>query len=284
MSVVLDRVLAAAGLFYSALRRRGRWAPRLAVAGLMILTLVPVVVIGSTKQPTAISLADFQTNQIPSLTSWFRFDGDLRPASSDAPYTYTLHDPTDDARAITVVADAPLETGRTEVTGRVGTQSSLRGTFQTIEADVPTEPVRHDPWFLYGVPGILAGALVVGSALGYPIVRPDSPATTRTVPLRPGERLSGRWAGWIGNERVALAEMSPCTVAVSGDETVSRLTLTDPHGERTVPLRRAAPKRAIRICRTSGCKPGLELRAQAADVVLVFDDAATRDWLALLIS
>ena len=272
----IDLGLAGAGRIYVALRRRARWLPAVVITLLSLLSLSSVVIVASTKQPSEVTLKDLQTENVPAGTSWFRLDGDLREAPGASPFTYTLHDPGDDSRAVTVQADVPLPTGRTQVTGRQD-GVSLLGTFLSIRADVPTEPVRHDPWPLFALPAVLAGVILVGRIRGYPIVRRDGGTTAVVDQLRPGERLSARWGGWIGSERHDLDAMSPCTLEVECDSFACTMTISDAAGVRAVPHRRASPKRRIRLCRTSGAQHGLDLHAPAGDLILAFDSVVDRD-------
>src|SRR5258706_16433249 len=114
----IDVGLAIAGRSYAVLRRRARWAPVVVVAGLVLLSLLPVLIVGSTKQPNDVSIKDLQSQNLPAGATWFRLEGDLPEAPGAAPFTYTLHDLTDDARAVTVVATAPPPTGPPHLTGR----------------------------------------------------------------------------------------------------------------------------------------------------------------------
>lgn len=272
----IDLALAGAGRSYATLHRRSRWLPAVVVMALLLLSLLPVLIVGSTKQPNDVTLKDLQVENLPAGASWFRLQGDLREEPTASPYTYTLHDLADDSRAVTVVADAPLPTGHVEITGRQG-GPSLRGTFLSIQADVPTEPVRHDPWLLFAIPAIIAIVIVIGAMRGYPVKRRDGGSAAVVDQLRPGERLSATWGGWISNEAHGLDAMSPCQVEVACDSDVCSMTITDVDGVRTVPHRRASPKRRIRLCWTSGVRPGLDLHAPAADLVLAFDSEADRD-------
>jgi hypothetical protein len=272
----LDLALAGAGRSYATLHRRARWLPAAVVAGLFVLSLVPLLIVGSTKQPNDVSLKDLETQNLPAGASWFRLQGDLREEPSASPYTYTLHDLTDDSRAVTVVSASPLQTGHVEITGRQD-GPSLRGTFLSIQADVPTEPVRHDPWLLFAIPAVIAIVIVIGRLRGYPVKRRDGGSATVVDQLHPGERLPATWGGWISNEAHDLDAMSPCQVEVACDADTCAMTITDVDGVRTVPHRRASPKRRIRLCWTSGVRPGLELHAPAADLVLAFDSVAERD-------
>ena len=103
----IDLGLAIAGRSYAVLYRPARWLPIVVVAGLLVVSMIPVLIVGSTKQPNPVSIEDFQNQNLPAGASWFRLEGDLREAPGAAPYTYTLHDLSDDSRAITVVATAP---------------------------------------------------------------------------------------------------------------------------------------------------------------------------------
>jgi hypothetical protein len=272
----LDLPLAGAGRSYATLRRRARWLPAVVVVALFVSSLIPILVVGSTKQPNDVSLKDLQTQNLPAGASWFRLQGDLRDEPSASPYTYRLHDLSDETRAVTVVSDTPLPTGTVEITGRQD-GPSLRGTFLSIQADVPTEPVRHDPWLLYAIPAVLAIVIIVGWVRGYPVKRRDGGSPAAVDQLRPGERLPATWGGWISSEAHALDAMAPCEVEVSCDADVCSMTITDTDGARTVPHRRASPKRRIRLCWTSGVRHGLDLHAPAADLVLAFDSETARD-------
>ena len=272
----LDLALAGAGRSYAALHRRARWLPTVTVVALVLLSLIPTLIVGSTKQPNDVTLADLQSENLPAGASWFRLQGDLRDVPSASPYTYTLHDLTDDSRAVTVVADAPLPTGHVEITGRQDGPSQ-RGTFLSIQADVPTEPVRHDPWLLFAIPAVIAIVILVGRMRGYPVKRREGGTTAAVDQLHPGERLPATWGGWIANEVHQLDAMVPCEVEVACDSDVCSMTITDADGVRTVPHRRASPKRRIRLCWTSGVRHALDLHAPAADLVLAFDSEAARD-------
>lgn len=277
---VFDRPLAIAGRLAAAIGRRARWAQWAVVLGLVTLSLIPVMIVGSTPQPADISFEDLQAKRIPAMTTWFRLEGDLRAVPDPSQYLYTLHDLRNDALAVTVVSDARLATGHTQVTGRISGMLSVTGTFATIRADVPTEPARHDPWLPFSLPTLLAVLVLVGMRVGYPVVRRDPPARSRPVPLGPSEPLPARWSGWIGNDSVPLERMRPCTIAVAEDIDVCQLTITDAGSTRMVSARRASPKQTMRICWTDRCRPALQIHAPSADLVIALDDSSDRDRLA----
>jgi hypothetical protein len=166
----IDLGLAIAGRSYAVLHRRARWAPAVVAVGFVVMSIIPVIIVGSTKQPNPVSIEDFQNQNLPAGADWFRLEGDLREAPGAPPFTYTLHDLTDDSVAVTVVATAALPTGHVQVTGRPD-GPWLPGTFLSIQADVPIEPARHDPWILYAIPALLAIPILVGGIRRYPVLR-----------------------------------------------------------------------------------------------------------------
>jgi hypothetical protein len=277
---VFDLPVAAAGRLGAAIARRGRRAEAAVLLALVTLSLIPVLIVGSTRQPTEISFSDLRANRLPAATSWLRLEGDLRTLSSAGPNTYTLHDLGNDALSVVVLAPAPLATGHTQVTGRLTGTTLVADGFATIEADLPAEPARHDPWLLFSIPVLLALLLLLAIRLGYPVVRRDPPARSRAHPLGSGDRLSARWSGWIGNEQVPLAEMRPCTIEVAPDVDVCLLTITDGGAVRRVSTRRASPKQRLRLCWTGATRPALQVHAPSADLVVSLEAAADRDRLA----
>ena len=277
---VLDWPLAATGRVAVAIGRHGRRALWAVVMGLVTLSIIPALIVGSTRQPVDVTFRDLRANTIPAATSWVRLTGDLRPLAGFCPNTYTLHDLQDDSVSVVVVAPSPLTTGHTDVTGRISGTISPRAGFATIEADAPAEPARHDPWLLFGVPALLAILVLVGRRLGYPVVRRDPARRSRAVALPPGAALPARWSGWIGNETAPLDAMRSCTVTVVGDADVCQLTIAEAGSARTVSTRRASPKRRLRVCWTGRRLPALQIHGPSADVMLILRSADDRDRLA----
>src|SRR6185295_20200988 len=102
-----------------------------------------------------------------------------------------------DERAVTIYSEAPLTTGHVSLTGHQS-GAPLRGTFMAMQADVPTEPARHDPWLLFAIPALLTIPIVAGWALGYPVMRRERPQAIEAVWLPTVDRLPARWGGWVG--------------------------------------------------------------------------------------
>jgi hypothetical protein len=283
---IVDRVLTVLGRPVAALTTRSEWAPRVAVLGLLVLSVAPMLIVGATPEPSDISYEDLQAGQLPPMTTWLRLKGDLQVVPEDPsytftyPYTYTLRDTSGPGLAVTVVATAPLPTGRGEVTGRVSGALSVAGTFASIAADVPTKPGRQDPWLLFSLPAVVAIGTIVGIRAGYPVIRRERRPAARPVARPPGATIGAQLSGRIGTQEVPLDGMLSCTLAVAGDADTCDLIITDGGTTRTVTVRRGALNRRLRICRTGGCQPALEIHAPTADLMIAFANRVDRDRLA----
>ena len=281
----IDLGLAAVGRSYAVVSRGGRSnrGIRVLVIGLCAVTAIWVLVISLTSTPMETSLADLRAGIYPSRTSWLRLEGDLEPAEvTTAGYTaYVLRDTSDPSLAVTVLASSPMPTGHADVTGHPLGGVRAPGTFEAFYADATTEPPRHDPWLLVALPALLGLLLLLGERIGYPVMRGESPkGPLAAAPLRPGEEITARWNGQIGREDLPQGDTRACSVAVDDEGEVALVRVRDEGGMRNVPVRRSTPKVVGRVCRTSGCRPGIEVHGTGSDIVFEFDSAADRDRLA----
>jgi hypothetical protein len=284
--VLLDRALALCGWAAAAIERGAggrRWAPWTVVAVLLTLSAIPTIAIASSPRPTDLTFDDLRYQRIPAMTSWVRMEGVLRPASAGGGNIYELVDPVDDRSYVNVDTTERLEPGHAVVTGQLGLGSNPVGSpgfLGVIVADVPAVPRQDEPFQLILLPALLGILLAIGILQGYPVVRPERRPGQRTEPMAPDERLEGRWGGWIRNESVGRRETVPCTIAVEPGRDAYRVTIADARSQRTLPVRRRAPIRQVRLCRIDGCRPGLDIRAAGADLILEFDRESARNRLA----
>jgi len=163
------------------------------------------------------------------------------------------------------------------VTGRLSQGVNSVGNIGTIDVDVPAVPRRDEPFQLILLPALLGIVVAVGLHVGYPVVRRDRPPPTRARRLALGEGIRGDWSGRIGSDVVTRDHPTACTVAVAHERDLHVISLTVAGVERTVRMRRSAPVTLVRLCRTSGCRPGVEIHARADDLILTFDDRVARD-------
>jgi len=272
----------AAALAHTIERRTGsRRATWWVVAGLVAVSAIWTFLIGSSARPTDLTFEDVKLDRIPAMTSWARLEGELRPLAGAGGHLYELHDTADDRLYVIVIADAPLELGHAVVTGRLSPGEATVGNIGSIEADIPAVPKRNEPFAVILLPAAIGLLVVLGMRLGYPVVRRGrSGSAVRAVPLGPGERLAVRWSGRIGSEGIPRDRPLAATLAVAPEPGLIEVSLVVADGVRTVRVRRAAPTRLIRLCRIGGCEPALEIFTQSADVLVGFEDRASRDRLA----
>jgi hypothetical protein len=276
----LDLGLAAIGGLAAAIGRRfgtgrGMW---LIVIGLVLLSAIPTYLIGSSPRPTDLTFEDVHVGRIPALTSWVRLEGELRlfPGSDSL---YELHDTANDALYVVVLTDAVLELGHTILTGHLSPRSATTGNIGSLDPDIPPVPKRNEPFALILLPAAVGGMIVVGRRLGYPVVRRERRSRTQVRRMAPGERLDGRWCGRIAGEIVAVAAARSASIGVTAGPDVHELSIRDDEADRVVRVRRSLAVPLVKVCRVTGCDSGVLIRAQNADVVLVFERVEDRDRL-----
>ena len=109
----LDLGFAAAGRFAATIQRRvgSRRRAWYIVAGLLIASLIPVLIIGSSPRPTDLTFEDVSLERIPAMTSWVRLEGDLRVREAGIGKLYELHDLKDDSLFVSSAAPSRSHPG-----------------------------------------------------------------------------------------------------------------------------------------------------------------------------
>jgi hypothetical protein len=247
--------------------------------------MIPTLAIGSSQRPTDLTFEDVRLQVIPANTTWVRLEGDLQKA--DGANAYHLRTASDAEHYVVVTALTPLDTGPVVMTGHLTLGSQGSDIIGFLDADVPAVPRRDEPFHLILLPATVAVILAIGVRLGYPVLRRDRRPGSSPVRLSPGEPIQVHWSGRIGRETVSDDAPIPSTISLTQDgdlPEISHLGIVAEGGSWTIRLRRAAPTRAIRLCRVSGSTAGLEIHAQTADIVLAFPDQASRDRLVATLS
>ena len=284
----LDLGLAASGRLAAAVERRvgtpGTW---LIVLGLVAVSGVWIYLIGSSSRPTDLSFDDIRFDRIPAMTSWIRVEGDLRPyPNSDS--LYQLHDLHDDSLYLIVISDEPLALGRQEMTGHVSAGEATTGNIGSLDPDIPPVPKQNEPFAIILLPAVIGGMIVLGRRIGYPIVRHERRRRhLHGAPLGPGESIPARRSGRIASVVVPDSAAVDCMVGVRRGGDVHEIVLRDTSPgpdtatatEHVIRVRRSVPVTRLRVCRTSGCIPGVLVHAQTADLMLLVPDRAERDRL-----
>ena len=287
----LDLGLAASGRLAAAVERRagtrGTW---LIVLGLVLVSGVWIYLIGSSPRPTDLSFDDIRFDRVPAMTSWVRVEGDLRPyPNSDS--LYQLHDLNDDSLYLIVISDEPLELGRQAMTGQVSPGEATTGNIGSLDPDIPAVPKQNEPFVVILLPAAIGAMILLGRRIGYPIVRPERRRRhLHGAPLQPGETIAARRSGRIASEVVPDAAAIDCTVGVRRGDDVHEIVLRDAAPgsdgaegattpEQVIRVRRSVAVTRLRVCRTSGCIPGVLVHAQTADLMLIVPDRQERDRL-----
>ncbi len=279
----LDLVLAAAGRSAAAIdrlaggRRRVTWY---VVTILFLMSLIPVLFIGSSQRPTDLTFEDVKLERIPAMTTWVRLEGDLRPPDGGVGDLFKLYDLKDPSLYLYISNASSLPLGHEIVTGRISPRRAETGNVGTLIADVPAVPKANEPFAVILFPAAVGAFVWLGINVGYPIRRHEGPSKRAPRPLEAGAAVSARWSGRIGSELAAPEAPIPALVSVTGEPDRFDVTIAGPGEPHVIRTRRPAPATRVRVCRTSGCEPGLEIHAPTADLLLIFDDREARDHLA----
>ena len=278
----LDLGFAAAGRFAATIQRRvgSRRRAWYIVAGLLIASLIPVLIIGSSPRPTDLTFEDVSLERIPAMTSWVRLEGDLRVREAGIGKLYELHDLKDDSLFVFLSSAESLPPGHEIVTGRISPRRATTGNIGTLIADVPAVPKANEPFAVILFPAALGVFVAMGINAGYPVRRHEGSWRAAPRPLQPGASVAVRWSGRIGSKTVSPEAPIAADVTVEGEPDRFDVTIAAPGATHVVRTRRPAPATRIRLCRIGGCDPGLVLHAPTADLLLVFADRDVRDRLA----
>ena len=279
---LLDVGVAAAGRLAATIERRvgGRRHAWYVVTGLVFTSLIPVLYIGSSPRPTDLTFEDVRLERIPAMTSWIRLEGDLRVREGGIGNLYELHDLKDDDLYVLIHNAASLPPGRQLVTGRISPRAAETGNIGTLVADVPAVPKANEPFAVILFPAAVGAFVAMGINVGYPVRRHDRNSRAAPHPLEPGGTAEARWSGRIEGEIVSLDASIPARISVEGEPDRFDVTIASDSATHVVRTPRPAPATRIRLCRTDGCEPALEIHAPTADLLLTFDDDADRDRLA----
>jgi hypothetical protein len=279
----LDFVLAAAGRSAAAIERLAGGRRRVAwfvVTILFLMSLIPVLFIGSSPRPTDLTFEDVRLERIPAMTTWVRLEGDLRPPDGGVGDLFKLYDLKDPSLYLYISNASSLPLGHELVTGRISPIAAETGNIGTIIADVPAVPKANEPFGVILFPAAVAAFLAIGINVGYPIRRHEGWPKEAPRPLVPGAAVAARWSGRIGSKIVAPEAPITAQVTVAGQSDRFDVTIAAPGEPHVIRTRRPASATRVRVCRTSGCEPGLEIHAPTADLLLMFEDRVVRDRLA----
>lgn len=313
----MGRLLAICGWLAWQVRRPlgalGNAAPIAIAVLLVILAALPVVIPQLDPQPEDVTVQEVIDGAVTHPDGWVRIEAHvivpLADAPTDQPGQYgLLVDETDELRAIVLRSDDPISVVEsTAVTGHLADatvvvdedlpiEATVAGTEPTIapdrllQLDAVPKPVRVLLWPLSILPLLLAGTLVIGSRVGYPVFRRTTEIDVLTGPLGPGERLPAAFGGRIGPNVRDLADPGGALLLVRRGPKGNLLTaqpLADDGGVAPAPVTIGGSWTSGRIgyvYTVSETVAALLVRSELVDATFLFARRAERDRVAALIS
>ena len=288
-----------------------RLAPVLAGA-LLVLALVPIVPPFFVSQPDDVTVQEIFDGEVTRSDGWVRLSGRLTPlqvSPTGLDGTYgLLVDAVNPLRAIVVESSDELEPHDSgTLTGTLTPRGVLLAEELPIEArvagtpprvvsdrvvvlDATPAPIRSVPWLLAIPPILLAGVLLVGARVGYPIFRPASDIDVLASPLSPGERIPSAYGGRIGDNRADLAEPAGVLLLVRRGTSGNLLTaqpLTEGGGPAPAPVTiggswtNGVVGTVLTVRETVAA---LHVRSELVDAIFLFARMAERDRVAALVA
>jgi hypothetical protein len=301
-------------------RRISPAAGRVGAAVVAVLLLVaaatPIVVPLLDPQPVDASVADVHDGRLTEPDTWVRFTGRLYPlADSPAgdPGEYgLLVDEAEPLHAIVARTGAALpadpeavraraHTGRlreavVEVTEELPIEATVAGTppnvapDRIVDLDPTPKPEREVWWPLAVPPALLAGAIAVGIAGGYPVFRAGRVVDVLVAPLGVGERLPTAFGGRVGPTRRDLADPGNALLLVRrgpGGDLLTAQPLADDGGVAPAPVTIGGGWTSGRTGDVHTIRetlPALVVRSELVDATFLFARTAERDRVAALVA
>jgi hypothetical protein len=295
------------------LRRLGVAIPIAVAVMLVIAAALPIVIPQLDPQPQDATLQDVIDGAVTEPSRWVRLQAHVIVPLSEAPTDERgryglLVDETDELQAIVIRSDEPISTAQsTAVTGRLADASvavdeelpieaTVAGTPPTVvpdrllELDPVATPVRVVLWPLSILPLLLAGMLLIGARVGYPVFRATTEIDVLTGPLGPGERLPAAYGGRIGPNVRDLADPGGALLLVRRGPKGNLLTaqpLADDGGVAPAPVTIGGSWTSGRlgyVHTVSETVPALVIRSELVDATFLFARRTERDRVAALIS
>jgi hypothetical protein len=161
---------------------------------------------------------------------------------------------------------------------------------QAVTLDRVPKPVRSVLWPLAILPIILAGLLLIGVRIGYPIFRATFEIDVLASPLAPGERVPSAYGGRIGESRAHLADPAGALLLVRRGPHGNLLTaqpLSDGAGPAPAPVTIGGSWTTGRIGSVHTVREtvaALQVRSELVDATFLFARVAERDRVAALIA
>ena len=279
---------------------------------LLVLAAIPIVLPQLDPQPQDATVQEVIDGGVMEPTGWVRLRGRVVPLE-DSPTgeggRFALFvDEADTLRSIVLRADEPLEAAAsTMVTGRLAAatvvveetlpiEATVAGTpprivaDQVVDVDGTPKPERVVLWPLSILPALLAGGLLIGARVGYPIFRASTEVDVLSGPLGPGERLPAAYGGRIGPNVREMIDPGGVLLVVRRGPRGNLLTaqpLADDGGVAPSPVTIGGgwtTGRSGYVYAATETVPALIIRSELVDATFLFARIAERDRVAALVT
>ncbi|MEO7296106.1 MAG: hypothetical protein ABIZ57_08170 [Candidatus Limnocylindria bacterium] len=294
------------------LRRFGHVPVTAVAVVLVVLAAVPVVMPLFDPQPEDVTVQQIFDGATTHPNGWIRLRGRITPLTESPtgiPGSYALLVDAENAlRAVVVQSQEDLEAqASTAITGTLTPRGASVVEELPIEARVAGTPPRVAPdrivvldaaptpprsvlWPIAIPPILLAGVLLIGARVGYPIFRPTFDIDVLARPLAPGERIPSAYGGRIGSNRAELADPAGVLLLVRRGPNGNLLT-AQPLAEGDAP----APQpvtiggswtngRIGSVHTARETVAALHVRSELVDATFLFARSAERDRVAALVA
>ncbi|MEO8511162.1 MAG: hypothetical protein ABI534_07965 [Chloroflexota bacterium] len=267
----------------------------LVIVVLLAVAAVPVVLTLRQPQPREVSASQIAAGEA-QLGAWVRLEGEVLalPVVEDVlPAGYwTLQDPGDPRSSIMLRAAGDLTGGRQMLTGIVE-QSDLPEAAglglvpgRIVALDAAPFPRQIPNPLLWVPPLLVAGVLVAGSRIGYPIFEPGGELNVLARGLVANEAVGARVIGRIGNRWLNLGDRQSASVSVEEPAGGRRVLLTlIGHGGRSMPhvLGEPSVEGVVGYVHSrEGSMPAVLVIRPDLEVILLFERTPDRDRLAAM--
>jgi hypothetical protein len=289
------------------------------VAGLIAIgAIVPLMVGLAQDQPQDVTVDVNLTDLVTHPAGWVRLRGHTVPLAVDptTPGDANAHhgvlvDAVETLRAVVVQSNDRIpEADSTVVTGHL-VPATVRG--EEVQAELPTEAtvfgtpprivanaiVALDPtpfpergvwWPLTLALAVLAAVLALGAWAGYPVFRAVREIDVLARPLGPGERIPAAVGGRLGDHRIDLADpVEALLLAGRGTHgpvlTIQLIPSGGGPAPRPVSIGDGWTKARVGYLHVLGeTVPALAIRAERANVTLLFARRSERDRAAVMVA
>lgn len=278
--------------------------------GLGLVAMLPFLTSLVAPQPDDLSVAAVGAGMETHPERWVRISGRVVPLNerpNPRPQEYgLLVDADDPLDAIVVRSPSRIQAAEnTMLTGHIiddlvfvdeelPIEATVFGTppvivpDRLVQLDAEPQPPHETFWPMVIIPALLAAALGIGLAAGYPLFRTSRETNVLASPLLPGERIPTAVAGKVLSQQIEMLNPANGLMVVRPGPRggILGLQLLNPQGPAPPPVQvndGASTGRLGYVYTINETLPSLALRSERLDAILMFAKVSERDRVAALV-